>query len=150
MKIFGLTTQRRTLGAMLRLAEKTARRRVWDRLAERGFADVRFAHSALLRNISANGSRVSDLAERAEMTKQSMAHLADGLVAAGYLSVEPDPTDGRANLVRLTEKGLALVETMIGFSAETEAEFASLIGEAEMAQLRRLLERLTDRLTETR
>ncbi|HEY1446989.1 MAG TPA: MarR family winged helix-turn-helix transcriptional regulator, partial [Caulobacteraceae bacterium] len=149
MKI-NITLQRRTLGGLLRLAEEMARARVYARMAEVGFADIRPAHSSLLRNIADGGSRVSDLAERAQMTKQSMGYLADSLAAAGYLTQEPDPTDGRAKLVRLSNRGRAASEAMIQLSAETEAEFAGLIGRAEMAQLRRLLERLADQLSEGR
>jgi DNA-binding MarR family transcriptional regulator len=141
--------QRRTLGGLFRFAEETVRARVYARLAEFGFPDIRPAHSSLLRNIAETGSRVSDLAERAQMTKQSMGYLADTLAAAGYLTVEPDPADGRAKLVRLSEKGRAASEALIKISAETEAEFGRLIGAPEMSELRRLLERLADQLRST-
>ncbi|HEY2048097.1 MAG TPA: MarR family transcriptional regulator [Caulobacteraceae bacterium] len=134
------------MGGLLRLAEETARTRVYARLAEAGFPDIRPAHSSLFRNIFAGGSRVSELADRAQMTKQSMAYLADSLAAAGYVTLEPDPTDGRAKLVRLSEKGLLAQEAMVRLSAAIEREFGELIGQKEMADLRRSLERLADRL----
>lgn len=146
MEPTNITWQRRTLGSLLRLVEETARARVYARMAEAGFPDIRPAHSSLLRHIAEAGSRVSDLAQRAQMTKQSMGYLADSLEAAGYVTQAPDPTDGRAKLVRLTDKGRAAGEAMVKLSAETEAEFAELIGQAEMIRLRRLLERLADRL----
>jgi DNA-binding MarR family transcriptional regulator len=147
MEPTNITMQRRTLGGLLRLAEETARARVYTRMAEVGFADIRPAHSSLLRNIAEGGSRVSELAARAQMTKQSMGYLADSLAAAGYVTLEPDPTDGRAKRVRLSNKGRAACEVMVQLSSETETKFAALIGRADIAQLRRLLERLADRLS---
>jgi DNA-binding MarR family transcriptional regulator len=145
-----ISLQRRTLGGLLRLAEETLRSRVYSRMAQAGFPDIRPAHSSLLRNMAENGSRVTELADRSQMTKQSMGYLADSLAAAGYVTLEPDPTDGRAKRVQLTDKGRAAGEALVRLSAETEREFAELIGEAEMGRLRRLLERLADRLIEVR
>ncbi len=138
--------QRRTLGGLLRLAEETARTRVYARMAEAGFPDIRPSHSSLFRNLTEGGSRISELAERAQMTKQSMGYLADSLESAGYVRLEPDPSDRRAKQVRLTDKGRAASEAMIRLSAATEREFGALIGRTEMARLRRLLERLADGL----
>jgi DNA-binding MarR family transcriptional regulator len=145
-----LPFQRRTLGGLLRFADETLRARVFARLAEAGFPDLRPAHSSLLRNMSEGGSRITELAAHAQMTKQSMGYLADSLAAAGYVALEPDPTDGRAKRVQLTDKGRAAGNTLVRLSAEIEQEFAALIGAPEMAQLRDLLERLTDRLIEGR
>jgi DNA-binding MarR family transcriptional regulator len=140
--------RRRTLGGLLRFVDATLRARVLARLAEAGFPDLRPAHSSLLRNLSEDGSRITELAERAQMTKQSMGYLADSLTAAGYVSLEPDPTDGRAKRVQLTGKGRAASDALVRLSGEIEQEFAALIGATEMARLRRLLERLADRLIE--
>jgi DNA-binding MarR family transcriptional regulator len=115
-------------------------------MAKAGFADIRPAHSSLFRNLAEGGSRISELAARAQMTKQSMGYLAESLAAAGYVTLEPDPADRRAKRVRLSGKGRAAFEALVQLSAEAEAEFAGLIGEANMAQLRRLLEGLADRL----
>ena len=148
MNSINIPLQRRTLGGLLRLAEETTRARVYARLAEAGFADIRPAHSSLLRNLASGGSRVSELAERAQITKQSMGYLADSLTAAGYVTQEPDPTDRRAKRVRLTEKGQAAGDAMVRLSAAAEREFGALIGDAEMSELRRLLERLAERLSD--
>ena len=146
METTNLSFRRRTLGSMLRRVEEVLRSRVFAQLAEAGYPDIRPAHSSLFRNIAEKGSRVSELAERAQMTKQSMGYLAESLLAAGYLSLEPDETDRRAKLVKLTKKGLAAGETMVRLSAGVEREFAELIGKTEMVQLRRLVEQLADKL----
>ncbi|HLK26340.1 MAG TPA: MarR family winged helix-turn-helix transcriptional regulator [Caulobacteraceae bacterium] len=129
------------------MLEETTRSRVYARMAEAGFPDIRPAHSSLFRNMTTSGgSRVTDLAERAQMTKQSMGYLADSLEALGYVTVGPDPTDRRAKLVWFTKRGDAAGRAMARLSAEIEREYAALIGEADMAQLRRSLERLAERL----
>ena len=150
MEPANISFQRRTLGSLLRFADRTLRARVYARLADAGFPDLRPAHSSLLRNMAGGGSRITELAAAAQMTKQSMGYLADSLAAAGYVTQEPDETDRRAKQVRLTEKGRAASEAMVRLSAETEREFARLIGLEEMAQLRRLLEQLADGLLESR
>ena len=141
-----MALERRTLGALLRRVEETIRERVYARMAEAGFADIRPAHSSLLRHLTEGGSRVSELAERAQMTKQSMGYLADSLEAAGYVTLKQDPADGRAKRVRLSAKGRAAVGALVRLSAESEVELARLTGKADMAELRRLLERLADKL----
>ncbi|HSZ51137.1 MAG TPA: MarR family transcriptional regulator [Caulobacteraceae bacterium] len=146
MEPTNITWRRRTMGGLLRVVEERMRARVYAQMAEVGFPDIRPAHSSLLRNIAEDGSRVSDLAQRAQMTKQSMSYLADSLEAAGYVAQTPDPTDGRAKRVRLTNKGRAAGEAMVKLSAEMEAEFGELIGRTQMVRLRRLLEQLADRL----
>jgi DNA-binding MarR family transcriptional regulator len=148
MEPANISFQRRTLGSLLRFADRTLRARVYARLADAGFPDLRPAHSSLLRNMAGGGSRITELAAAAQMTKQSMGYLADGLAAAGYVTLEPDPTDGRAKRVQLTDKGRAAGDTLVRLSAEVEQEFAASIGAAEMARLRGLLERLANRLIE--
>ena len=111
----------------------------YDRLRTRIY---RPAHSSLLRNIDPAGSRVVDLAERAGMTKQSMAYLTDSLAKLGYVAVGPDPDDGRAKRVALTERGKAAVDTLARLSREAEAELAITLGETEMTRLHTTMRQL--------
>lgn len=137
-----ISEARRSLGALLRRPYEALAREVYGALAAQGFPDVRIAHSGVLRHIRPSGSRVTELAERAGMTKQSMAYLVDALAGLGYVESVPDPRDGRAKLVRLTARGHALWETLIALSAAAEARFAARIGPARLASLRGLLEEL--------
>ena len=140
------TESRQTLGALLRLPYEALQQRVYGGLAARGYGDIRTAHSAVFRHIAPQGSRVTELAERAAMTKQSMAYLVDGLAAAGYLQVGPDPADGRAKLVRLTPRGEQVLAALLALSAEAEAELAELIGPKSARRLRKVLAELTEAL----
>ncbi|MEN6542019.1 MarR family winged helix-turn-helix transcriptional regulator [Parvibaculum sp.] len=120
---------------------------LYARLQERGFPDIRVAHSAVVRTIDAErGSRVTTLAERAGMTKQSMAYLVDSLVELDYLEIVSDPEDKRAKLARLTRRGRKLMATAGTLGAEYEGLLAERIGEDEMAELRHLLTRVVEAL----
>ncbi|MBW6400255.1 MarR family winged helix-turn-helix transcriptional regulator [Roseomonas sp. HJA6] len=135
-----VTEHRRTLGALLRLPYEAMQREVYGALAVRGFPEIRPAHSAVFRHIAPGGSRLTVLAERAGMTKQSMAYLVEGLQEAGLLRSLPDPSDGRARIVRLTARGEAALDTLLALSAEAETRVAERIGEKRAAKLRRALE----------
>lgn len=75
-------------------------------LAERGYPDLRPADTALFLTIDRrSGSRVTDLAVAAGVTKQAMMSLVDDLEERGYVRRVADATDGRAKLVRLTAHG---------------------------------------------
>lgn len=75
-------------------------------LAERGYPDLRPGHAALFLSIDRRtGSRITELAEEARLTKQGMMAIVDDLEARGYVRRVVDPTDARAKLVRLTARG---------------------------------------------
>ena len=88
------------------------------------------------------GTRVSVLAERAQITKQSMAELVAHLERHGYVKRIPDPGDRRAKLVRATPRGSDVYAIAREFVAELEAEWAGRIGKLKMRRLRELLEEL--------
>ena len=131
-----------TLGSLLRRPYELLQARVYKTLAERGYADIRPAHSNVFRYIKPKGSRVSDLAELAQMTKQSMAYLAGSLEEAGYISVSPDPEDGRAKLVVLTDKGRIVWDLLVELSGEVERIGTEALGQAEIDHLRQTLRSL--------
>lgn len=141
-----ISAARRTLGFLLRLPYETLSERVYGALAARGFPDVRPAHSAVFRYIARSGSRVSELAERAHLTKQSMAYLVEALAHGGYVTVTPDPADGRAKLVCLTARGHEVSEALVTLSREVEDNFAARLTPGRMATLRSLLGELADAL----
>jgi DNA-binding MarR family transcriptional regulator len=128
-----------SLGALLRRPYEDMSCWLYAELAAMGYEEVRPAHSSVLRNLSPDGSRVTDLAARAGMTKQSMAYLVDQLVAAGLVAVGADPADGRAKQVRFTARGTEVVAAALRLSAEYERALAARIGARKLQQLRALL-----------
>lgn len=73
---------------------------------EAGFK-VTVAQGRLAQRIAPGGSRLTDLAEQAQVTKQTASLLVDALEREGLVARVPDPADGRARLIRITETGLA-------------------------------------------
>jgi DNA-binding MarR family transcriptional regulator len=140
-----ITEQSMTLGSLLRLPYDALQRELYTELARRGFEEIRPAHSAVFRTIEPDGSRMVEMAERARMTKQSMAYLVESLESAGYLTVTPDPYDRRAKRVSLTERGQQVQQEGVRLSRELEGFVAERIGgETAITELRRLLLRLRD------
>ena len=80
-------------------------RRLMERLVARGHPEVRSAHGNVFQYLDDEGTRVSLLAERAQVSKQAMAQLVAHLEAHGYVERVADPADGRAKLVRATGRG---------------------------------------------
>ena len=143
-----ISEARVTLGSLLRKPYETLQVKVYAGLAARGFTDIRPAHSSVFRYIKPDGSRVSDLAELAEMTKQSMAYLAGNLADLGYVAIAPDPTDARAKLVVLTDRGHQVWEALVELSFNLEAQYAARIGAEKMRQLRAILAELAASMTD--
>lgn len=89
---------------------------------------VSAAHIHITRHLSLAGDRLTDLAERAGMAKQSMAGLVDQCVAWGLVTRESDPHDARARRVCFTPTGLAWLEAFRAAVAQAEAEFRAEVG----------------------
>ncbi len=100
-------------------------------MAAAGFEDVRPAHYAVFRFLEPGGSRVTELAEEARMTKQSMGELVVHLERRGYVERLPDPRDGRAKIVVLTEAGLRFIEAGVERVWEIEDTLAERMGGQE-------------------
>jgi DNA-binding MarR family transcriptional regulator len=131
--------ERPNVGILFRGLHQEVVQRVTAGLAEAGFDDIRPAHTAVFQHIEAGGSRLTDLAERAQITKQSMGYLVDYLERRGYLERRRDPDDRRAALICLTDRGWDQIRAALAIIARIEDEWTSTLGEARMEQLRELL-----------
>jgi DNA-binding MarR family transcriptional regulator len=133
---------RRMLGAMLRIAFQATVARIDEGLQARGFTDLRPAHFVVFQHIHSEGSRITELAEQAQITKQSMGALINYVEACGYVERVPDPKDGRAKIVHLTERGWALDSAAREIMRQTETEWAEKLGEERLAELKQTLKAL--------
>ena len=130
-----------TLGALLRAPYERLTEQLYAGLADAGFREVRAAHSAVIRNLPEAGARLTDLAERAGITKQSMSYLVGHLEKHGYLRIGRDPDDARALRVRFTARGRRLASALVARSRELEEKAAACLGTHAMSELRdRLVE----------
>jgi DNA-binding MarR family transcriptional regulator len=134
------------LGVLLREPYRVANERLHERFAESGHPDIRTPHGNVFAYLDDRGTRVSVLAERAQITKQSMAELVAHLERHGYVERIPDPDDRRAKLVRATRKGNELYAIAREFVAEVDREWTRLLGKSKMRQLKSLLRELNDAL----
>ena len=90
---------------------------------------VTAAHVHITRHLALQGDRLTDLAQRAGMTKQSMAQLVDQCEAWGLVTRGPDPHDARARRVLFTPTGLAWLQGFRDAVAQAEAEFRAEVGD---------------------
>jgi DNA-binding MarR family transcriptional regulator len=115
---------------------------VAEALARRGFDDLRPALLAVGQHIGPNGTRVTELAERAWLSKATVVHAVDELERLGYVTRRPDPSDGRAKLVVATARAHAAERAARAAVVEIRDAWAELVGEPEMAALEAGLRRL--------
>ncbi|MGY1811034.1 MarR family winged helix-turn-helix transcriptional regulator [Blastococcus sp. SYSU D00669] len=132
------------LGLLLFIPYRAMEKRVFQRLAEEGFDDVTPAQARVMARIGPDGTRLTELAEAASVTKQTAGFLVDQLERAGYVRRTPDPTDARARLVRIAERGAAAQPVADGVVAEVEAEWRAHLGERRWRQLRDALTALRE------
>ena len=133
------------IGRLLSVAYTKWQDATYQALREAGHGELRQSFSPVFRHIDANGTRVADLAIKGNLTKQSMAYLVRSMEDAGYVDVRADPTDRRAKLVALTDKGRAADAALAQMSRKLEGELVKRIGDADVERLRALLEALIAR-----
>jgi DNA-binding MarR family transcriptional regulator len=119
---------------------------VSEGLDQRGFPDIRPAHGAIAQHISDRGSRVTELAQLAQISKASVVYIVNDLERLGYVERLADPDDGRAKLVRLTERGRQAQDAAREIVAQIEQDWSGVLGQRDFARLRELLRRLHDGL----
>lgn len=117
--------------------------RIVDGVVDAGFPQ-KPSHSAVFAQIRPEGSRLTELARAANMTAQAMGELVDELEELGYLERQPDPTDRRAKLIVLTDRGRACVATGVATIQGIEERIEAILGARGHAELRRLLSRLLE------
>jgi DNA-binding MarR family transcriptional regulator len=135
----------RLIGELLRNPNAARVRHVEQGLARAGHAAIRQAHLPVFEYIDrVHGSRITYLAAHANVTVQAMGELIDHLTRQGYVERVPDPSDGRAKLVRLTAEGHAICALAGHLVREIESIWAGYLGAQQFAQLKRLLAELWD------
>ena len=106
------------------------------------YGDIRPTHGCVFRFVREDGMRLTELAQLADMTKQSIGEIVDDLAGRGYLERFPDPDDKRAKLIRLTAKGEKAQSIGFGLFAKLEQRWGERYGAERIAELRALLEEI--------
>jgi DNA-binding MarR family transcriptional regulator len=137
-------SQRRELGILLFIANRALEQRAFEAVVDAGFTDITVAQARVAARIGPQGSRVTDLAEQARVTKQSAAFLVEQLEAAGYVQRVPDPSDGRARLVQLTPRARQVAHAADAEVERVLAEWSNHLGEERLEQMHQTLRDLRE------
>ena len=135
------------VGLLMFIASRDVETRVVAAMRRAGVDDITLAQARVAARIGPQGTRLSDLAEQAQVTKQTATAIVDRLESAGYVERVADPTDGRARLVRLTDKAATLLPIARAEEAQIEREWEAHLGPRRMRELREalvLLREITD------
>ncbi|MEV6494269.1 MarR family winged helix-turn-helix transcriptional regulator [Actinoplanes sp. NPDC051633] len=108
----------------------------------RGFTDLRPAHGFAFALLSSGHATVVDLARHLDITKQAASQMVDDLAAKSYVERRPHPSDARARLVVLTEKGWACTRAADEAAEEVLRPWAEALGPRRLAALRADLSRM--------
>ena len=137
-----------SLGVLLRLAHQHFSSAVDEALGEAGFGDIRPHHANVFTFVPPEGIQMSELTLKAGVRKQSMAQALEELEKLGYIERRPHPSDKRARLVFLTERGKKIRPLAMAAGQQVEEQWRHLLGEGDLEALRAALQGLLDALPE--
>src|SRR6202035_2372217 len=120
--------QRVDLGVSLFIPYRYTEDRVFRALQDAGFDDWTLTQCRVFQRVVPDGSRLTDLADQAQMTKQSAGVMVGQLERLRYVRRLPDPTDGRARLIVIEERGRRAVEVAAAALDEILAEWKAYLG----------------------
>ena len=127
----------RPLPALLTEVKMAAVRQLQSRLADLGPGDIREGHGCVFGFIDLDeGTRLTELADRSGLTKQAVGEAVTELERLGYVKRLPDPDDGRAKIIKLTDWGVDAVLKGRRVFAEIEAGWAEQLGPELLAKFR--------------
>lgn len=132
------------IGVLVDVLRRVVDDAVMDALGNAGASDITRAHGVVFEMLDPEGSRVVDMARRARMTKQGMGQLVAAVEALGYVERVPDPADGRAQLVRMTERGEHVAARGRDSLARLEAVWTDALGDRRYEATRRALVALVE------
>ncbi len=138
-------TYPRPLPALLTHVKVLAAQKLFHRMADAGFDDVREGHGCVFGFIDLdNGSRLTDLAESSGLTKQAVGEAVAELERRGYVRRAACPGDRRAKIIEVTDRGRDAVLTGRRLFAEIEGEWADELGADLVGGLREAAERIVE------
>jgi DNA-binding MarR family transcriptional regulator len=129
-------------GVLLFIPYRHMENRILQAIKDAGYDELTLAQARVFQRIVPGGSRLTDLAEQAQITKQSAAGLIDELERMRFVRRVPDPNDRRARLIQLDRRGREAVKVAQATHDEIQAEWRAHIGIRRFAELRDTLERL--------
>ncbi|WP_166678882.1 MarR family winged helix-turn-helix transcriptional regulator [Kribbella voronezhensis] len=137
------TSRKPDFGILLVLAEQEFVRELRASLAAQGFDEQGRSDGFVLRTLGATPMTISALAERLEISKQGAGQIVDDMERRGFVVRRPDPTDGRARLLHLSERGEAALAAARKFHQAYERRLRKTHGDAAIDAVRTVLTAMT-------
>ena len=131
-------------GAYLRGLYDSLVENLHKQLAEEGYGEISPSHGLVFQYLEEGGSRITTLAARAGMTKQSMSALVYQLEDYGYLKRKGDPEDARAILFYLTTKGQTLKTKGQNLNYQFEQKWEQRLGVEQYKKFREMIQKLAE------
>ena len=128
-----------TIGALLRLAWTSFRRRLFEAVRAAGYDDLQPVHVLLFRYPTIANLRPGQLAEEVGLSKQAINDLLRQLEAKGYIALQPDPSDRRARRITLTPRGKQLMEYVRATAHDIAEDWERAVGRRRFDAVRKTL-----------
>lgn len=139
-----LALRQQNIGKLFQRASRAYSELALEKLRIHGHDGLTLFHTTLISNLDIEGTRISELAKRAGVTKQAMGQVVGELEARGYIQRLEDSADKRATVVKFTEQGWQFLQDAYRVKLEIEAEYKAILGEKKMQQLWKLLQGLLE------
>ena len=134
------------LATLMFVSYRAMDERVRQAMRDAGY-DVTVAQARLAQRIAEDGTRLTELADRAGVTKQTASLLVAALEREGLVERVPDPADGRARLIQLSSRGREAAQRAMEVVIGVEGEWTAHLGPELTERLREalvLLREVTD------
>ena len=131
-------------GAYLRELYDSLVANLHRQLAEEGYKEISPSHGLVFQYLEEGGSRITTLAAKAGMTKQSMSALVYQLEDYGYLKRKADAEDARAILFYLTAKGQTLRAKAQAVNYQFEQKWKQTLGAEQYKKFREMIQKLAE------
>jgi DNA-binding MarR family transcriptional regulator len=132
------TADEPNLGLLLFIPYRAMESAVLAELKRHGH-EMSVSQARVFQRIAADGSRMADLADAAQVSKQTLTSIVDQLERRGWVRRTPDPADARARLVTVTDEGRALIELGRPVVEGMQRSWEQHLGVRRTAELRRTL-----------
>lgn len=121
---------------LMHIAAQRQQERVIAIMVKAGYTKMRLAHINLTRNLDLEGNTITELANRAAMTKQAMGELVDQCERIKIVQRTADPKDRRVWIVKFTDAGLVWLDDLGKAVAQVEGELAGIVGKMALEAMK--------------
>ena len=135
----GSTSPQLLVGSMLRKAWTALTNENHAKLVAAGFDDLRPSHQSVMREMLVSNLRPSELGAHLGLSKQTANDLVREFEAKGYITLGPDPDDGRAKRIVATDRGRQAVEIAMQNSKAVGRRWAKQVGKERYAVFEEVL-----------